>query len=123
MLTLLAHTAITYLVPLLCGSAAALLVRRVTRSWPAHACCCCLAVALSLFAQYGCMLVLAGAITGNWPQLTDFAGLWYAMAWFALVAGFTTVPLVATSYAVVNVIDFAQSSHAQSENQLGNRTC
>ncbi len=108
----LAHAAITYLVPLLCGGATALLAARGPRHWLAHVLGCALTVCISIAAQCGCFLVLAGVMTGNWPQAAELTGLWYALAWFALVALFTTLPVVVTTYVVVTAI-FARKPSMQ----------
>jgi hypothetical protein len=90
-------------IPFLCGLAAGWLASGVVRGALAHTAFCLVAIVGSIVAGYAAFLVFGGVVTGQWPAAVTLAGLVYALAWFAIVAIFTSVPMVAAGYVVGHV--------------------
>gem|GEM_PF-4686096 len=92
------YSLIPFVIPLLVGAAAALLIGGFRRPWPLHAGACLIAWLVSLVLQYCSYLVLGGILTGDWPQESEMGGVLLYFLWFAMIASFTAIPLVMGGY-------------------------
>lgn len=94
----LLHFAVMYLLPLVCGLAAGIVVGRSLQRPVFHLAACLATLLIAVVTQYFAMLLALGVATGSWPDALPFGGVVYQIAWFGLFAGFTTGPLVLGGY-------------------------
>jgi hypothetical protein len=94
------HLLLTFAVPFLCGVVAGCLGSGARRGWALHVAFCLVAIAASILLGYAGFVVFSGAMTGQWPKEFPLAGIAYALAWFAMVAVFTSVPTTVAGYVI-----------------------
>jgi hypothetical protein len=120
MTTIFTHYLILHAVPLACG---------LTTGWIAcvlggrafiHAVLLASAMCVAMLLQYAGLLVMAGIQTGAWPTGATLNGFAYALAWFAIPAAFTTVPLTLVGHTAtaIAVRQWRRSARPQTSHRL-----
>lgn len=93
MTAIVAHYLILNAVPLLCGMATGWIAGWLGDKLLLQLAWFLCAVGTILVVQYAGFVLVAALQTGMWPNQSSLDGLAYALAWFAIPASFTTVPL------------------------------
>ena len=104
---ILIHTLLTYLLPLAVGFVSGMALRPIIRGWALKVLAGFATVLASFLVQYTAFLVFSGYMTGNWPTTITPGELLGGLAWFAIPAAFSCLPLTVGGYVCGCVLPFS----------------